>query len=195
MDSREDFSRVSIGSVQQWHTLKSNFREAALQQLESSGLSAKDKAAVQEHLEQFVERTFSLAQTNLRINGQNFESLVHDGKEMEPFDEALDRQIWSLADTRLQWHKRIAETRRTVPIEIQSNVSALLDQHRTLDIAELSVEPELDEESSAEEGKSLEEVATRLIALSNELEQTVSKQSERAVELKTTALEIKNLRP
>ncbi|KAF9052734.1 hypothetical protein BJ165DRAFT_1442370 [Panaeolus papilionaceus] len=195
MDSREDFPRVSIGSVQHWHAFKNNYKEAALQQLELSGLSGKDKAAAQEYLEQFVERTFGLAQTNLRINGQNFESLVHDGKEVEPFDEALDRQIWSLADTRLQWHKRIAETRRTVPSEIESNLSALLSQHGMLDVAELGVEPEPTEELPLEDSKSLEEVATRLVALSNELEQTVSKQCERAGELKVTALEIKNLRP
>lgn len=52
MDSREDFPRVSIGSVQHWHAFKNNYKEAALQQLELSGLSGKDKAAAQEYLEQ-----------------------------------------------------------------------------------------------------------------------------------------------
>lgn len=61
---------------------------------------------------------------------------------MEPFDETLDRRIWSLADTRLQWHKRIAETRRTVPAETESTMKTLLEQHRELDAATLLVPSE-----------------------------------------------------
>jgi len=61
---------------------------------------------------------------------------------MEPFDETLDRRIWSLADTRLQWHKRIAETRRTVPAETESTMKTLLEYHRELDAANLLVPSE-----------------------------------------------------
>ena len=53
--------------------------------------------------------------------------------DMEPFDEALDRRIWSLADTRLQWHRRIAETRRNVPLELGTSISSILDQQRVND--------------------------------------------------------------
>jgi hypothetical protein len=49
---------------------------------------------------------------------------------MEPFDEALDRQIWSLAKTRLQWHKRTAEARRTIPSEIEANISSFMNSTR-----------------------------------------------------------------
>jgi hypothetical protein len=61
---------------------------------------------------------------------------------MEPFDETLDRRIWSLADTRLQWHKRIAETRRTVPAETESTMKTLFEHHRELDVANLLVPSE-----------------------------------------------------
>ena len=61
---------------------------------------------------------------------------------MEPFDETLDRRIWSLADTRLQWHKRIAETRRMVPAETESTMKILLEHHRELDAANLLVPSE-----------------------------------------------------
>jgi hypothetical protein len=47
---------------------------------------------------------------------------------MEPFDEALDRRIWSLADTRLQWHKRTTRMRRETPEEIQTRLSSHLDR-------------------------------------------------------------------
>lgn len=58
---------------------------------------------------------------------------------MEPFDEALDRRIWSLADTRLQWHKRIAETRRELPISIEGTVVDLLEEQRVADAEELTL--------------------------------------------------------
>jgi len=60
-------------------------------------------------------------------------SLSHPWVEMETFDEVLDRQIWSLADTRLKWHKRLAHQRRTVPGEIEEMVSQLLEEHRFID--------------------------------------------------------------
>jgi hypothetical protein len=52
---------------------------------------------------------------------------------MEAFDEALDRRIWSLADTRLQWHKRMAKTRREVPGEIQARVAGLFTKAQAQD--------------------------------------------------------------
>ncbi len=72
------------------------------------------------------------------------------GVEMEAFDEALDRRIWSLADTRLQWHKRIAEARRTIPNEIETKVSTLIQQHRELDNTDL-FQPEDAEEPMVDE--------------------------------------------
>lgn len=75
---------------------------------------------------------------------------------MEPFDEALDRRIWSLADTRLQWHKRIAEARRTIPKEIETNLSALIERHRELDSTSLEIaEDDIDEPIAEEDSKSV----------------------------------------
>lgn len=98
----------------------------------------------------FVESTFSMAQENLRVNGHNFGSFDAAGQgkfihpypahfakshtDMEAFDEALDRRIWSLADTRLQWHKRMAKTRREVPKEIQSRISDLMKRSQAQDL-------------------------------------------------------------
>jgi hypothetical protein len=83
-----------------------------------------------------------MAQPNLRVNGHNFEKMNDTGQgqplthtlrlrlntraDMEPFDEALDRRIWSLADTRLQWHKRTTRMRRETPEEIQARLSSHL---------------------------------------------------------------------
>ena len=77
---------------------------------------------------------------------------LDDVAEMDPFDESLDRRIWSLADTRLQWHKRIAETRRSVPAEIQSAVVDLLDRHKAIDATLLPVGSEVTDDESNPEG-------------------------------------------
>lgn len=53
---------------------------------------------------------------------------------MEPFDEALDRHIWSLSDQRLKWDKEIADRRRSRPEEIEKSITESLAQHHTCDI-------------------------------------------------------------
>lgn len=55
---------------------------------------------------------------------------------MEPFDEALDRRIWSLAATRLQWQKRVSETRRKLPLEIEAMILELLEEQKTAEVEE-----------------------------------------------------------
>lgn len=52
---------------------------------------------------------------------------------MEPFDEALDRHIWSLSDQRLKWDREIAGRQRTRPTEIEALVQDIYDQHRDID--------------------------------------------------------------
>jgi len=53
---------------------------------------------------------------------------------MEPFDEALDRHIWSLSDQRLKWDREIAGRRRTRPMEIEALVQEIYGQHRDVDL-------------------------------------------------------------
>ena len=95
---------------------------------------------------QFIDTTFEKAKLNVRINGKKFEELKDedDGalatenlglahrdlsldlnldREVEPFDEALDRETWSLYNQRLQWDLELATKRRKRPQE----VSDLLD--------------------------------------------------------------------
>jgi len=205
MESREDLPRVSVGSVHDWQKVRTNFKDAAVSQLQERIVAAKglsqERDVIIAHLDQFIERTFGLAQPNLRINGTNFESLDESGREMDPFDETLDRRIWSLADTRLQWHKRIAATRRTVPTEIESTLSTLLERHRELDAALLPVgSEEIPEEEPTTEEETLrrqrvEQALQNTSALANELDQTVSRQQERGDRIKVIAMEVKTLKP
>lgn len=56
--------------------------------------------------------------------------------DIEPFDEALDRHVWSLHDQRLGLHKTIATTRRTEPLKIEKAMLGSLEQDHQLDAME-----------------------------------------------------------
>ncbi|TFK42847.1 hypothetical protein BDQ12DRAFT_732446 [Crucibulum laeve] len=151
MDSREDLPRVSVETVKDWERLKSNYKQAALARLDGhlNGTTTLERDALVAHLNEFIDQTFKIAEPNLRINGHTFESLDQDGQNMEPFDEALDRRIWSLADTRLQWHKRIAEARRQTPVYLKTSLLDLLRQRQVDDNIKL-VDEATTEESTNE---------------------------------------------
>lgn len=53
---------------------------------------------------------------------------------MEPFDEALDRHIWSLSDQRLKWDREIGGHRRTRPTEVEAMIQEVYTQHHGVDI-------------------------------------------------------------
>ncbi|KAF8906016.1 hypothetical protein CPB84DRAFT_1770831 [Gymnopilus junonius] len=205
MESREDIPRVSVGSVNDWQKVRTNYKDAALSLVKERTIASRalseEQDTIMAHLDQFIERTFNLAQPNLRVNGTNFESLDESGREMDPFDETLDRRIWSLADTRLQWHKRIAETRRSVPAEIESTVVTLLERHRELDSILLPVgsevlrDDELDTEEDSLRQRRVEQALQNTSLLANELEQTISRQQERGDLAKVVVAEVKSLKP
>ncbi|KAG6865290.1 hypothetical protein C0991_003750 [Blastosporella zonata] len=154
-------------------------------------------------MNQYLDRVFKMAQPNLRINGHNYETLDQNEYNTEPFDEALDRMIWSLADTRLQWQKRIAETRRTIPQEFEATVLDLFDQQRAVD-AEATVafhgkfmddmEPENIDEIMPRHSH-IEEGFHKTVALGEELDQTTVSQEERAQRALVATGEVKALKP
>ena len=53
--------------------------------------------------------------------------------DVEPFDEALDRHIWSLSDQRLKWDKEVADRRRSRPGEIEKLLTEGLARHHACD--------------------------------------------------------------
>ncbi|KAJ3515910.1 hypothetical protein NMY22_g14325 [Coprinellus aureogranulatus] len=152
----EAHPRISLDNLSDWNAVASNCKRSARKiaesQAEEDGLSAAEKELLLKHMDRFLDQTLTTVQPNLRVNGH---SLDHPNThDMENFDEALDRRIWSLADTRLQWHKRIAENRRTVPSEIRDTVSNLLSQHAEIDAISLSTDPsQFDETFSADDGE------------------------------------------
>ena len=89
-----------------------------------------------------------MSKANLRINGRNFEELnaeeqgalhlcppassfaenqFHALGSIEPFDEGLDRHIWSLSDQSLQWDGEIARKRREKPVEVERLMRELVE--------------------------------------------------------------------
>ncbi|KAG6813098.1 hypothetical protein H0H92_013952 [Tricholoma furcatifolium] len=118
--------------------------------------------------------SINTAQPNLRVNGHNYETLDENEHNTEPFDEALDRRIWSLADTRLQWQKRIAEKRRALPLEVEKTVLDLFNQQHGVD-AEVSeaMQGEMADDLDSEDDTvpHIDEGFHKTIALVEELDQ------------------------
>jgi hypothetical protein len=101
----------------------------------------------------YVEETFTIAQANIRINGRDYDSLQPHEQDAEPFDEALDRKIWALAGSRLEWHRKIAIERREKPLALENTLQELVKEHETLDTeletAQLSL-PDMEDDESPE---------------------------------------------
>lgn len=52
---------------------------------------------------------------------------------IDPFDEGLDRHIWSLSDQSLQWDGEIARKRREKPIEVERLMKELIEARGAVD--------------------------------------------------------------
>ncbi|KAJ3564927.1 hypothetical protein NP233_g7971 [Leucocoprinus birnbaumii] len=160
-----------------------------------------ERDAILAHLSHFMDSTFLIAQANMRVNGQNFDSINAAGQDIEAFNEALDRRIWSLADTRLQWHKRMAKTRREVPTETQMRISTLYASAKEQDQAML--QPNEDEpmdedfESEDETTPVQAEVAEEFhmtSAITQELDQNMPSQQERVQRAERATNQLRGLK-
>jgi len=207
METREDvINRVSAVSLHNWHRWKANYKAAVFASLEEHILSyvvAAERDALLAHVNEYIDYALRIAQPNLRINGQNYELLDESELNTRPFDEALDRRIWSLADTRLQWQKRIIEIRRTLPQEIETTFLELFDQHGIYDGEDMVVSGELGEDDDMEtdlindllpRDAEMQEGFRKTVALSEELKQTTMNQEERVGRVRALTGELKALK-
>ncbi|TFK72584.1 hypothetical protein BDN72DRAFT_928110 [Pluteus cervinus] len=156
---REDFPRVSLESITDWDRVRVNYQRAVVAQVDAlvqQNHLGGEKEALMAHLLQYVDSALSMAQPNLRINGQRLDSYDNNGPNTEPFDEALDRHIWALAENRLKSQKQHAEDRRTVPGQTQANIAQIIEQAQLADAeAAITVEKLPDEEEHAQLGMML----------------------------------------
>ncbi|KAF9070317.1 hypothetical protein BDP27DRAFT_619658 [Rhodocollybia butyracea] len=193
--SKEDL-RVSIETMGDWSHIKTSYAQAAKISLETelaaAGLSKSD--TLYQHLDRFVEQTFRLVQPNLRVNGQSFDELGKD--DIEPFNEALDRHVWSLHDQRLGLHKTIASTRRKDPSKIEKAVLNSLEQDHKLD----AIESELDDthedfgmnvDGGSDIQHNVEQGLHKTCAMAKELSQSIPNQTGRTERLKIVTAELK----
>jgi len=202
MESPREQPRISVGSVADWNRIKANYTKIAIDSLDHQltiAHSSSSKDAIRAHLQQFIDRTFAIAEPNLRVNGRSFESLDSHEQDKEVFDEALDRQIWSLADNRLQWDRQIAQMRQTNPKSIEFALKVLLDKHRGLDTDELDDEWDVAEDAFEDNVLSdryahIHEGFHEISALSEELIQTIPAQQERTERSKVAEAEVKALK-
>lgn len=184
MDTREDIPRISVGSAQDWEKLKIKYRKEAIEILEkyipADGLG-NERDALMRRANEIIDQTFRIAQSNIRINGQNFELLGDGmGSHTEQFDEALDRRIWSLAATRLQWQKKIAQTRRKFPSEMETVLQHLLEEQRTVEMDPEEIVPDSDVDDAEAGLPQIQKWSQPVLALGEELSQTIPVQEERS---------------
>jgi len=114
---------------------------------------------------------------------------------MEPFDEALDRHIWSLSDQRLKWDKDVADRRRTRPTDIEKLVAESLTQHRGCDLETSEVSNEYADFSVKQVDPELERTLLNTVPLAPHLLQSIQSLQNRLDKIKSVSAEVKTLKP
>lgn len=160
-------------------------------ELQSRGQSSNE--GTERYLNNFLEAVFDISRPNLRINGRTLEEAAQDD-DIEPFDEALDRHIWSLSDQRLKWDKEIAERRRIRPREIEEFVSNSLAQHSSAKLDVLQADT-LYEIPAKEIDPEARQTFSHMTALLSQLSQSISVHSDRATKINTVLAEVKTHKP
>ncbi|KAJ7125140.1 hypothetical protein C8R44DRAFT_782415 [Mycena epipterygia] len=198
MDTHE-LPRISIGTMRVWLRIKSGFAKAVEdkvdQHAKEHNLSADRRNAMLVNAQQYVEKTFEIAQHNIRINGRDFDELQPHEQDAEPFDEALDRQIWALASNRLQLQTIIATERRNKPLEYESAHKELLREHEALDAELTATDSDIEEDADDSELDVDGEVFGQISAVTGELSQTIPSQQERSERSRLVEAEYKALKP
>ncbi|KAG8934426.1 hypothetical protein FRC01_003100 [Tulasnella sp. 417] len=133
--SRErDQSRICVESIEEWNRVKQNFTDSMVQLLNTKfgERSSTEKDALLAHLIQWRDKTFEIAKPNVRINGINMEEFTEEEEEqeLEPYDEVLDRRLWTHFSESLAWQHTLALRRRHEPINAQNFIEDLILRER-----------------------------------------------------------------
>ncbi|KAK1218670.1 hypothetical protein PQX77_018631 [Marasmius sp. AFHP31] len=195
-----DMQRISIDSMSDWERIENNYKTSVISELHSQmrarGLQGEQEALMA-YIQCFLDRTLLLAHPNLRVNGHNFEAIKDGQPDVEPFDEALDRRIWSLAAQRQGCHKAIAEKRRETPARLAKMVDELHEHERKMEqgipemhdleenAGDITMEEAMDEEQA--------EGFYKASAMAEEL--TMPNQVERTERVEEVTTEIRGLKP
>ncbi|KAF7314172.1 hypothetical protein MKEN_00889400 [Mycena kentingensis (nom. inval.)] len=195
----DDTPRISIDTMRAWIRIKQTIQHEIEQQTRSYATQNNlqpDSLLIS--AQQFTEQLFKIAQANIRVNGRDYDSLQPHEQDAEPFDEALDRQIWAIAGTRLEWHTKLGTERRDIPPQIADRLQAGFRKEQERDEAwEEGIAEGMDEDDGGD-GPMLDldkSVTREILAVAGELAQTLPAQHERAQRSERVEAEIKALRP
>ncbi|KAJ7899553.1 hypothetical protein B0H14DRAFT_2673660, partial [Mycena olivaceomarginata] len=179
--------RISLPNMRVWLRIKADFAREVTHKVDEyakqHNLSPPRRDELLRQSQQYVDQWSTIAQANIRINGRDFDSLQPHEQDAEPFDEALDRKIWALASSRLEWHRKIAIERREKPISLEHTLQKLVKEHESLD-ADANADIESDEPSLLDD-EDLRvdvdvEVMGQISAVTGKLTQSLSTQRERS---------------
>ncbi|CAK9783291.1 hypothetical protein CC85DRAFT_282035 [Cutaneotrichosporon oleaginosum] len=118
MQEQDQVPRITVERQVEWLRVQENANAALSQSLEDrlSTLPPIEARRLRPKLEAELnairDRMWEMAKPNLRVNGFNYEEYV---ETTEPFDEALDRTLWSLNSERVNWVGKVNNKRRTIP--------------------------------------------------------------------------------
>ncbi|TCD71118.1 hypothetical protein EIP91_000212 [Steccherinum ochraceum] len=205
--AHESIPRISVDTLEDWFRIKESYTAAAMGALErrvaSTPRSTQNIERLREHMKQFIEKTFEMSKPNVRVNGKNFEDINENERGMEPFDEGLDRHIWTLSGQSLNLDGELADKRREEPERQLKLMESILERQRAFDEKEAielarlggDVEVEAGEDLPDAKYEDINAVAQQTFAMARELQQSVAAQHERSTRLTTVTAEIKALKP
>ncbi|KAJ7794499.1 hypothetical protein B0H14DRAFT_2923002 [Mycena olivaceomarginata] len=194
--------RISLPNMRVWLRIKADFAREVTHKVDEyakqHNLSPPRRDELLHQSQQYVDQWSTIAQANIRINGRgDFDSLQPHEQDAEPFDEALDRKIWALASSRLEWHRKIAIERRDKPISLEHTLQKLAKEHESLD-ANANADIESDEPSLLDDEDLRVDVDALVLhtwSFSTHLPQSLSTQRERSERSRAVEAEYKALNP
>ncbi|KAL5495300.1 hypothetical protein ACEPAI_763 [Sanghuangporus weigelae] len=185
---RDELPRVSVETLQDWLRVRENFTSASIAALESrlAERGSEDQRHVfLPHIKQassfpYISLLRLMRCVGLLSDDPN-ETNPIDWQDMDQFDEALDRRVWSLSDQRLKWDLEIALKRRGVPMEVEALMRDLIAQQRQHDEDLLiGKEGDMDVDEEALEGQqNLSTLNPELVEFGAEVQQLLPEQLER----------------
>ncbi|KIY69617.1 hypothetical protein CYLTODRAFT_420561 [Cylindrobasidium torrendii FP15055 ss-10] len=186
--SRAAVGKIAVDTPADLERIKQNFVKVTMEVLEKELTRSKvdDRDALVANAMAWADQTFDLLRANVRINGASEDDREQE-EESEPFDEGLDRSIWSLADSRLGWQKKLGELRREVPSEVAARIAKV--QGRDEGLVENDVEMHEDvlpgegDKVLEEQREIVEEAMRSVVAMRTDLVQTIPLQRSRAEKL------------
>jgi len=194
-DSREEVPRIHLESIKEWERVKSNVRDAMGGLLERAG-DGEAATAIKAHLDHWADLMFEDAKLNIRANGRDLEECEGSVDETEPYDEVLDRRIWTLSKEKIAWDRTLAERRTVTPREIERLVRDLLKRQREQERVlpqDQSLALPWPESSTLASAAHVSATQTSSMSLANELQQSLPALLERSERARMVTREVTRL--